>query len=106
MLDKNTVPQVTDKSNSRSITSPQKQGTKHLLNKSKFLLKITSKILSKSNNISDDPKRAIEFEDNIDAWIDKATTPMWEQDSKEFNEENEEILSNDREELDKDGKKN
>ncbi len=63
-----------------------KQDKNLLLKKSKFLLDITKKIvsskrkrgLSKKSTIEDKQNRAIEFEDNIDAWIDTETNLMWE----------------------------
>lgn len=67
------------------------QNAKLALEKSKSLLEITSKILvtkkstpsPKVGRISDDQIRAIEFEDQIDAWIDKDTGLMWEVKTKE-----------------------
>jgi hypothetical protein len=67
------------------------QNAKLALNKSKNLLNITNKIFAtkkptsptKIGRISDDQIRAIEFEDQLDAWIDKDTDLMWEVKNKE-----------------------
>ena len=50
----------------------------------KSIIDITEKIIGKNiiiatnNKISDDPNRVIEFEDDIQAWIDNDTGLMWE----------------------------
>ncbi|MBD3808599.1 MAG: DUF1566 domain-containing protein [Epsilonproteobacteria bacterium] len=67
------------------------QSAKLALSKSKSLLDITNKILTTKKptpptqvgRISDDQTRAIEFEDQIEAWIDKETGLMWEVKTKE-----------------------
>jgi len=67
------------------------QNAKLALVKSKSLLNITNKILTtkkptpptKAGRISDDQSRVIEFEEKIDAWIDKDTGLMWEVKTKE-----------------------
>lgn len=46
--------------------------------KARFLLKLTNRLLTKNNNLSDDQERVIEFEDMIDAWIDTTSSLMWE----------------------------
>lgn len=71
------------------------QNSKLVLTKSKNLLDITNKLLSKKDSkdlaesfnskplktvykISTDQNKAIEFEDNIQAWVDADTALMWE----------------------------
>ena len=55
----------------------------------KSIIDITEKIIGKNiiiatnNKISDDPNRVIEFEDDIQAWIDNDTGLMWEIKTKE-----------------------
>ena len=79
-----------------------KQDNSLVLSKTKKLITITNKILLQKTatkkplptvkesttlkavgKISDDPNRAIEFEDNIQAWIDKDTGLMWEVKTRE-----------------------
>ena len=84
---------------SNNLTTTNKNA-KLVLNKSKSLLDITNKLLSKKESkevveslkdklptkvrkISDDQAKAIEFEDEIEAWIDKDTGLMWEVKTKE-----------------------
>ena len=86
MLDKNKVVHTEDKEEKISQNALVRQDTKLLLKKSKFLINITKRILSskrkrgwtKKSKIEDNQNRAIEFEDNIDAWMDKTTSLMWE----------------------------
>ena len=84
----NTAQENIDNTSKNSLVT---QDTKLLLKKSKFLLKITKRILTsktkrgltKKYKIEDNQKRVIEFEDNIDAWIDEKTSLMWEVKTKE-----------------------
>ena len=48
------------------------------IKKARFLLKLTSRVLNKNNNLSDNQEKIIEFEDMIDAWMDTTTSLMWE----------------------------
>jgi hypothetical protein len=80
-----------DKTDKRSKNILVKQDTKPLLKKSKFLMKTTKRILNsktkkllrKKATIEHNPKKVIEFEDNIDAWVDETTALMWEVKTKE-----------------------
>jgi hypothetical protein len=83
MLDKNKVVHTEDK---RSQNALVREDTKLLLKKSKFLINITKRILSsktkrgliKKSKVEDNQNRAIEFDDNIDAWMDTTTSLIWE----------------------------
>jgi len=88
MLDKHKLEQVDtkEKVDNTSKSALVNKDTKLLLKKSNFLLKLTNKILTsskinfltKKGKIEYDQKKVIEFEDNIDAWVDTKSTLMWE----------------------------